>query len=247
MLKKLHKIIGLSISVIVIHLAVTGIILMFPYSFKLQDTYFTNGFIFSIYDMHKISEVNILENSEGIGTVASKVIISDLVLDTHIEPIISIAKQDNFTYVLGTNKLAVINEREYDLEIINQITLVFKPASIGKDNNNVVIKDVNGLFYFINKDLIFSKSESKNYTESRIVKPNYELSEYFLNQVQGPGIQALRVVTDLHNGRFFGPLVVIIFFISSFLIIFLAISGTYDALRPSVKRHLYKRKKKKQL
>ena len=90
MLKKLHKIIGLSISVIVIHLAVTGIILMFPYSFKLQDTYFTNGFIFSIYDMHKISEVNILENSEGIGTVASKVIISDLVLDTHIEPIIGI-------------------------------------------------------------------------------------------------------------------------------------------------------------
>ena len=93
-----------------------------------------------------------------------------------------------------------------------------------------------------NFDFIKSNDNTIDYVESQLVTPSLELSQYFLNQVQGPGIQALRFVADLHNGRFFGPIVMMIFFISSFLIIFLAISGFYITIRPKVKRYFYKKK-----
>ena len=92
-----------------------------------------------------------------------------------------------------------------------------------------------------------NEANNIKYKKSNLIIPNKELSNYFLNQVQGPGIQALRLFADLHNGRFFGPVVMIIFFISSFLIIFLAISGAYMTIRPSIKRYYYRSKKKKRL
>ena len=111
------------------------------------------------------------------------------------------------------------------------------------------MKSFENEFYRINDDLSTIAEEDQNikYKESYLIIPDEEVSNYFLEQVQGPGIQALRLVADLHNGRFFGPLVMIIFFITSFLIIFLAISGAYMTIRPSIKRYYYRSKKKKRL
>ena len=53
MLKKLHKIIGLSVCLIIIHLSITGIILMYPSTFKLQDTYFKNRYISTLIPLSK--------------------------------------------------------------------------------------------------------------------------------------------------------------------------------------------------
>ena len=64
MLKKLHKIIGLSVCLIIIHLSITGIILMYPSTFKLQDTYFKNRYISSLYDMYTVADVRALEAAE---------------------------------------------------------------------------------------------------------------------------------------------------------------------------------------
>ena len=246
MLKKLHKIIGVSVCIIIIHLAITGIILMYPYTFRLHDTYFTNNFLYSLYDMHNLSEVKTIESSEDIGLVSSKIIVSDVVLETNINDIISLLKQDNYIYLLNRNSLTMIEEKEYGLQIVKEKALSFSASSIGIINNEAFVKSIDDNYYKIHNDLNISLNEVNNikYQESRLIIPDKELSIYFLNQIQGPGIQALRLVADLHNGRFFGPIVMIIFFISSFFIIFLAISGAYMTIRPSIKRYYYMRKKK---
>ena len=84
MLKRLHKIIGLSIGVIVVHLAITGILLMYPYSFRLTETYFTNDYLYYLYDMHTPADVRILESSEEIGLIGSKIVVSDNVIETNM-------------------------------------------------------------------------------------------------------------------------------------------------------------------
>ena len=105
MLKKLHKIIGLSVCIIIIHLAVTGIILMYPHTFRLHDTYFTSNFIYSLYDMHNPSEVKALESGNDLGLVSSKIIVSDMVLETNIKDIISLLKKHTlFTKVDGLDQ-----------------------------------------------------------------------------------------------------------------------------------------------
>ena len=87
MLKRLHKIIGLSIGVIVVHLAITGILLMYPYSFRLTETYFTNDYLSYLYDMHTPADVRILESSEEIGLIGSKIVVSDNVIETNMNNI----------------------------------------------------------------------------------------------------------------------------------------------------------------
>ena len=109
------------------------------------------------------------------------------------------------------------------------------------------MKEEAGKFYILDESLSFSLATNNEieFYEVSIVLPDEETAIYYLHQVQGPGIQALRLFADLHNGRFFGPLVMFIFAITSILVIFLSISGSYMALKPSIKRYIYKSRKKK--
>ena len=248
MLKKLHKIIGLSVCIIVIHLSITGLILMYPSTFKLQDTYFTNSYISNLYGMHTITDVRALKGAEeDIGVIKSKIIISDMVLETGINDIIGALKTDNLIYVFNKSKIILIQEGDYQLEIIKEENIPFTALSIGENEDKILLKEEAGKFYTVNSRLAFSlvKEGDIRFNEKALVLPEADIATYYLLQVQGPGIQALRLFADLHNGRFFGPFIMCIFAIVSILVIFLSISGSYMTLRPSIKRYIYNARKKK--
>ena len=248
MLKKLHKIIGLSVCLIIIHLSITGIILMYPSTFKLQETYFKNRYISSLYDMYTVADVRALEAAEeDLGIIKSKAIVSDMVIETGINNILGALKADNLIFVLNNKKIILIQESDYGLEIIKDEKIPFTALSIGKDNDNILIKGTKDKFYIVNENLSFSlaKNNEIEFNETPLVLPEEEIARYYLLQVQGPGVQALRLFADLHNGRFFGPFVMFIFALTSILVIFLSISGSYMTIKPSIKRYIYKARKKK--
>ena len=227
MLKKLHKIIGLSVCLIIIHLSITGIILMYPSTFKLQDTYFKNRYISSLYDMYTVADVRTLEAAEeDLGIIKSKAIVSDMVIETGINNILGALKADNLIFVLNNKKIILIQESDYGLEIIKDKKIPFTALSIGKGNDNILIKGLEDTFYILNENLSFSlaKNNDIEFNEAPLVLPGEEIARYYLLQVQGPGVQALRLFADLHNGRFFGPFVMFIFAITSILVIFLSIN-----------------------
>lgn len=248
MLKKLHKIIGLSVCLIIIHLSITGIILMYPSTFKLQETYFKNRYISGLYDMYTVADVRALEAAEeDLGIIKSKAIVSDMVIETGINNILGALKANNLIFVLNNKKLILIQESDYGLEIIKDEKIPFTALSIGKDNDNILIKGTEDKFYIVNENLSFSlaKNNEIEFNETPLVLPEEEIARYYLLQVQGPGVQALRLFADLHNGRFFGPFVMFIFALTSILVIFLSISGSYMTIKPSIKRYIYKARKKK--
>ncbi len=248
MLKKLHKIIGISVCLIVIHLSITGIILMYPNTFKLQDTYYTNSYISNLYDMYTASDVqSFVGAEEDLGVIKSKVITSDMVIDIGINNIIGALKKDNIIFVLNNKNIILIQESDYGLEVIKEEKIPFTALSIGKGEDKILLKGVDGKFYTVDESLSFSlfKKSEIEFKEMQPVMPEEEIAKYYLLQVQGPGIQALRLFADLHNGRFFGPFVMTIFAITSILVIFLSVSGSYMTLKPSIKRYMYKARKKK--
>ena len=248
MLKKLHKIIGLSVCLIIIHLSITGIILMYPSTFKLQETYFKNRYISGLYDMYTVADVRALEAAEeDLGIIKSKAIVSDMVIETGINNILGALKANNLIFVLNNKKLILIQESDYGLEIIKDEKIPFTALSIGKDNDNILIKGTEDKFYIVNENLSFSlaKNNEIEFNETPLELTDEEIARYFLLQVQGPGVEALRLFADLHNGRFFGPFVMFIFALTSILVIFLSISGSYMTIKPSIKRYIYKARKKK--
>ena len=248
MLKRLHKIIGVSVCLIVIHLSITGIVLMYPNTFKLQDTYYTNSYISNLYDMYTITDVRVFDGlEEDLGVINSKIITSDMVIDTGINNIIGALKKDNLIFTLNDKNVLLIQESDFGLEIIRETKIPFTAVSIGKDEDKILVKEEAGKIYILDESLSFSlvKNNEIEFNEMFIVLPDEEAAIYYLHQVQGPGIQALRLFADLHNGRFFGPFVMFIFAITSILVIFLSISGSYMAIKPSIKRYIYKARKKK--
>ena len=221
---------------------------MYPKTFKLQDTYYTNSYISNLYDMSIITDVRSFDGiEEDLGVIKSKIITSDMVIDTGINNIIGAIKKDNLIFTLNDKNIVLIKESDYGLEVIRKVKIPFTAVSIGKDADKILLKEETGKFYIVDESLSFSlaKNNEIEFYEVSIVLPDEEIARYYLLQVQGPGIQALRLFADLHNGRFFGPFVMFIFALISILVIFLSISGSYMTIKPSIKRYIYKARKKK--
>ena len=177
MLKRLHKIVGISVCLIVIHLSITGIILMYPKTFKLQDTYYTNSYISNLYDMSMITDVRSFDGiEEDLGVIKSKIITSDMVIDTGINNIIGALKKDNLIFVLNDENILLTQESDYGLEVIREAKTPFTAISIGKDADKILLKGEEGKFYIVDESLSFSltKNNEIEFYEMSIVLPDEE-------------------------------------------------------------------------
>ena len=247
MLKKIHKVVGLSVSLIVIHLAITGIMLMYPNSFKLQDTFLSNNYILSLYDMSQTTDVRINKQYINLGIVSKKVIIDDYVIDTGLEGILSLAKYKKQVFISSDKNLLLISNEEYEPKIIKNISFPFVLKQMALNSNKEVnFIDEQSIIYYLNQDFKFVPIATplQPLEELFLVPADKAVADLYLNYVQGPGIQLLRLITDIHNGRFFGKIIMIIFTISSLAIIFLALSGTLISLNITLKRRVSRKKKK---
>ena len=63
-LRKLHKYLGFAFSLFILHLTVTGILLTYPETFNIEETYASNFFILKKYNMDTHREVFGLSNVE---------------------------------------------------------------------------------------------------------------------------------------------------------------------------------------
>ena len=247
MLKKIHKIVGLSVALIIIHLAITGIILMYPGAFKLQNTFLTNNYVLSLYHMYQTTDVLHNKSYSNVGIVSKKAIIDDYVIDTGLEKILNIAKYKKQIFISSYKNLLIINNEEYEPKIIKKIPFpfVFKTMALNREKLINFIDD-KSVIYYLNSDFNFVQMQNPKtpLEELFLINADRETAELYLNYVQGPGIQLLRFITDIHNGRFFGRIVMTIFTVSSLAVIFLALSGTFISLNISFKRQLYMKKKK---
>ena len=246
MLKKFHKIIGLSVALIVIHLSITGIILMYPSTFKLQETYLSSNYILSLYNMKKTTDVKLHKLYNNIGVVSKKVIIDDFVIDTGLEFILSIAKDKKNIFISSDKHLLLVKNDEYEPKIIKKINLPFVMQGIYLNSKKEInfMDEQNTIFYLDEKNkFIPIGARQKPLEELLLINADKESADTYLNFIQGPGVHLLRFITDIHNGRFFGKIVMIIFSISSLGVIFLAISGTLMSLNITLKRNAYKKRK----
>ena len=67
---------------------------------------------------------------------------------------------------------------------------------------------------------------------------NKKLATYYLNIHQGKGVSLTRILTELHNGKFFGSIFTLVLFFSSLSLIFLTLSSFIFAT------NIFKNKKK---
>jgi len=245
MLKRIHKVIGVSIALIIIHLSITGIVLMQPAFFNLYDKYYKSDWLLAAFDMYTHADVKATSLEESMIFISSNLLIEDEVINLGKEKIIGAHNVEGDLFFATPSSLSIVKETNFGYKVI-QLKTFRTPLSflgVGTKGQLITIDEEKNKFLIIKKNNKYELSVTDISYEKIVFKNvNYEKADFYLNLIQGPGLQALRLITDLHNGRFFGFIVMIIFVIASICNVFLALSGSYMTLRPLIIRKYIKHK-----
>ena len=77
---------------------------MYPNTFKLQDTYYTNNIFLICMICTRLQRKGTHGLEEDLGVINSKIITSDMVIDTGINNIIGALKKDNLIFTLNDKR-----------------------------------------------------------------------------------------------------------------------------------------------
>ena len=234
-LRKLHKYLGFAFSLFILHLTVTGILLTYPKTFNIEETYISNFFILKKYNMDTHKEVYGLSNIEDeVVIIRNNIYVNSKFVDKFSDEIINILyqKKKNKIIVLSKSTIGIYFFENIDgeLEIKDIISLEntkkIKYLGLNLSGDIIFLKNDNEYYNLDNNYLLkLANEKDKNIKWSNISKIDKKLAKYYLNIHQGKGVSLTRILTELHNGKFFGSIFTLILFFSSLSLIFLTLSS----------------------
>ena len=247
-LRKLHKYLGFTFSIFILHLTVTGILLTYPKTFNIEETYVSNFFILKKYNMETHREVYGLSNEEDeVVIIRNNIYVNRQFVDKFSDEIINVLyqKKKNKIIILSKNTIGIYFFENIDgaLEIKDIISLenTKKMKDLGLNlSGNIIFLKNDSEYYNLNDNYLLElvNEKDKNIKWSNISKIDKGLAKYYLNIHQGKGVSLTRILTELHNGKFFGSIFTLILFFSSLSLIFLTLSSFIFAT------NIFKNKKK---
>ena len=247
-LRKLHKYLGFAFSLFILHLTVTGILLIYPRTFNIEETYVSNFFILKKYNMDTHKDVYGLSNVEDeVVIIRNNIYVNSQFIDKFNDEIINVLyqKKEKKIIILSKSVIGIYVFENIDgaLEIKDIISLenTFKINDLGQNLSGDIIflKNDSEYYNLDNKYLIKQANiKDKNIKWSNISKIDKKLARHYLNIHQGKGVSLTRILTELHNGKFFGSIFTLILFFSSLSLIFLTLSSFIFAT------NIFKNKKK---
>ena len=234
-LRKLHKYLGFAFSLFILHLTVTGILLTYPKTFNVEETYVSNFFILKKYNMDTHREVFGLSNIEDeVVIIKNNIYINSKFVDKFNDAIINILYQKKYKRIIILSKSTIgiyfFENIDGELEINDIISLEntkkIKYLGLNLSSNIVFLKNDNEYYNLDDNYLLKMVNEKdKNIKWSNISTMDKKLAKYYLNIHQGKGVSLTRILTELHNGKFFGSIFTLILFFSSLSLIFLTLSS----------------------
>ena len=166
-LRKLHKYIGFTFSVFILHLTITGIRLTYPLTFNILDKHSNNFYILKKYKMQTYLDVyQVNDNKNEIVTINNSLYFNEKFIDSNKTNIFGVVYNNTHKSLLVLNKEELI---VYLLEKINDnleikdvlyLTNSEKFIAIGKDYSNNIYLQNNNFLYKFNKDTSFTKTKS---------------------------------------------------------------------------------------
>ena len=179
-----------------------------------------------VYGLSNIKdEVIIIENN---------IYLNGKFVDKFSNQIINILyqKKKNRIVVLSESTIGIYLLENIDGELeINDIisfenTNKIQYLGLNLSDDIVFLKNDNQHYKLDNSYMLKSADEKdKNINFSEVSLMNKKLAAYYLNIHQGKGVSLIRILTELHNGKFFGSIFTLILFFSSLSLIFLTLSS----------------------
>ncbi len=222
-LYKFHRYTGLSSALVLLMLAVTGIALNHTDRLKLDSTMIQSSTILDWYGIKSPSELTsyalkkhwIIQSEQQLYFNHSPLLKTENKLRGAIETTDYIAIAFNQSLLLLTLEGEIIEQTQFD-----------RLEKIGMNPQQQVIIQANQLIQTSDDDLISWHPYSKqDMSWSNTSTPPSFLAQKIKNAARSTILPLERVILDLHSGRFFGIMGVIIVDLAGLFLIFLALTG----------------------
>jgi hypothetical protein len=222
-----HLYVGLGISLLLIHLSITGIFLNHTDDLELNKKYISSTWILNLYGLNVPWPSKIFTiNQDNFSQFDTEVFLNNKPIFLFDSELIGVVKNRENFIIAAKDELFIVNQS--GVVIDQQKILSFTIKSIGKYEEKIVIKDEQ-----LNKWV--GKSISDKWAP--IIKNNIDWSkpgtmtslnkkgikQYFV----GNGISLEQIILDFHSGAIFKKEGKLFFDLVSLLLIFLSISGIW--------------------
>ena len=224
---RLHIYVGLGISLLLIHLSITGIFLNHTDDLELNKTYISSTWILNLYGLNvpRPSKIFTIQQ-DNFSQFDTEVFLNNKPIFLFDSELIGVIKNRENFIIAAQDELFIVNQSGALID--KQKILSFTIKSIGKYKKNIVIKDeqlnkwvgksISGKWAPIVKDNIdWSKPGNMTPLNKKDIK------QYFV----GNGISLEQIILDFHSGAIFKKEGKLFFDLVSLLLIFLSVSGIW--------------------
>jgi len=232
-----HKYIGFATSFFILYLVITGVLLLYSDETGIEKKFINNRTILEKYNLSTEDDVKVVLNlvnkkNDLIVINEKSIYFQNRYIDSIESDILAGLYKNNSIYLLSNKNLVIYSFEDLSDSIELKDIKFYKVTSAKYNNNpnNPVDKDV----IFVTKDNIkimleensaFKKTGLKDLKFKEPILAEKKIARTYLNIHQGSGVSLHRIITELHNGKFFGSVFIFILFISSLSIIFLVLSS----------------------
>jgi len=229
-LLKFHKIIGLFVCLVLIHLSVTGIALNHTNKLNLNQTKISWDWLLNTYGIN-VPKTKIAFSVEGkiFHLTNSQIFMNTQSIMRSNDMLVGVINFDNQFIVSTTNSIILINKSG---DFIKKIKLpensLRKINKIGSYSDGIII-EINEIKFMSDKNLenwVPKKNSGAVKWSTKISIPadmNNQIKTYYV----GEGITIEQIILDLHSGVIFKSAGKFFMDIIALLLIFMSVSGVW--------------------
>ena len=224
-----HRRLGLSIFLVLIFLAISGIALNHSPALKLSKTNLTSNWLLSWYGLEKPAIKGFELNNYWLyqGGNNHLYVNSEMVAPC-AAPLLSAVSDDQYTAALCADALVLLTTEGQLLESFSQLDgLPVDARALAAADNKLYLLTDSAVMEFDPDSFVLTATDLTN--KSLLLNPAVpsslprSLEQQFENA--GPSISLETVILDLHSGRFFGNFGVLFMDIVGLLVCILSITG----------------------
>lgn len=220
---KLHRYAGLLSAIVLLMLATTGIILNHTDDLKLDSKMVHSPSLLNWYGIQAPKTLtSYATKNHWISLIGQQLYFDKLLLETHQKQLLGVIETADFIVIASKTTLSLVSSEGDFIESIpfNNI------EKIGVDNQAIVIKSKEGFNYSDDSLITWKPFSHKIISWSTPSQLPSHIAQNIKNQFRSTVLPFERVILDIHSGRFFGYLGVIIVDISGLFLIILALTGS---------------------
>lgn len=221
---KYHRWMGIFTAFFIIILALTGVLLQHTDTFGFSKTHLRQAWLLSWYNS-PTAEIHSIEiNNHHVVQVDQNLLLDQNVIGKSNGKLWGSAIQNNDTILIGSGtSLFWLTLSGELIDILN--VPVKNPMGLSSTNTQFTLKSLNGWLAADEGVEHWFDIPTVDSALPEIVEPS--IDELILPDTLPIGISVERLLQDLHSGRFFGIIGVIIMDLASLALVLLAISGCW--------------------